>query len=481
MELRDYMRILRKNWILLLIGIVLGAAGGYANAALATPMYDSNSKLYVSVQNDGSASGDLVQGTSYARQVVTNYIEVIPTGRVLEPVISELDLDLTVPQLARNITVYSPANSVLLNITVSNADPELAAQIANSVAESFTEVAQSPIANEQPDGTSPIKVTVLDLAAPALHPSSPSYPMNIALGILLGLALALAVAVVRHLLDNRINSANDIEAITKQPLLGAIVKDPDAASTMLVVHKDPQNPRAEAYRSIRTNLQFLDLGSENHSFVISSSKPGEAKTTSSVNIALALAETGARVALIDGDLRRPRVAKFFGMEPEIGLSGVLTGQTELVDSLQRFANTSLYVLAAGPIPPNPSELLGSHAMDQTLAALNEHFDYVLIDSPPILAVTDSAVLSKKTAGVIFICAAGATKRAELESALKTLKGAGGNVLGVVGTMLPTSGVDRYRYDRYAYLDRHLSDPDSAYFESSDRKKSRKANRKKSSK
>lgn len=475
MELRDYIRILRKNWILLLIGVILGAGGGYASAALATPIYQASTKLYVSVQSDASATGDLLQGTSYARQVVTNYIEVIPTGRVLEPVIDELGLDLTLPALARSITVSSPANSVILNVAVTNADPELAAAIANDVAESFIEVAQSPIANEQPDGISPIKVTVLDAASAPAEPSSPNYAMNIALGLLIGLVVALAVAVIRHLLDTRLHGSSDIEAVTKQPLLGAIVNDPDADSTRLIVNTDPRSPRAEAYRSIRTNLQFLDIGSRNHSFVISSSKPGEAKTTSSVNIALALAETGARVALIDGDLRRPRIAGFFGMESELGLSDVLIGRVELVDSLQRFGQSSLYILASGPVPPNPSELLGSHAMDQVLEALNERFDYVLIDSPPILAVTDSAVLSKKTAGVIFICAAERTKRHELENALKTLSNAGGTVLGVVGTMLPTRGVDRYRYDRYSYLDRHLADSEEEYL---NRKRSKKSTSKK---
>ncbi|WP_309491626.1 MULTISPECIES: polysaccharide biosynthesis tyrosine autokinase [unclassified Microbacterium] len=277
---------------------------------------------------------------------------------------------------------------------------------------------------------------------------------------MIGLALGLAIAMLRTVLDNRIHTLHDIETLTDRPVLGGIAFDPDAAKRPLIVHADPRSPRAESFRSLRTNLQFLDLDSGPRIFVVSSAGPGEGKSTTTANLAIALAETGARVALIDGDLRLPRVADYLAIEGGVGLTDVLIGRVDVADALQKWGTTDLYVLPSGQIPPNPSELLGSAAMDQVLASLGEYFDYVLIDAPPLLLVTDAAVVGSKTRGVIIAAASGKTKKQELSGALRALETAGVQMLGIVVTMLPTKGPDSYGYGAYTYGATHDLDGDA---------------------
>uniref|UniRef100_UPI00292ED2A2 CpsD/CapB family tyrosine-protein kinase n=1 Tax=Clavibacter michiganensis TaxID=28447 RepID=UPI00292ED2A2 len=151
-----------------------------------------------------------------------------------------------------------------------------------------------------------------------------------------------------------------------------------------------------------------------------------------------------------GDLRLPRIADYMGIEGGVGLTDVLIGRVEVADVLQKWGRGQLFVLPSGPVPPNPAELLGSAAMSQLLATLTEHFDYVLIDAPPLLLVTDAAVLSKVTRGAIMVAASGKAKKQEFEGALRTLQTAGGRLVGVIMTMLPTRGPDSYGYGAYSY-------------------------------
>lgn len=452
MELHDYIRILRKNWITILLLTLLGVGAAAAYSLVTTPKYESTTQLYVSVQSQAAATTDLVQGTNFARQIVTSYVDVVGTALVLDPVIDELDLDTTSTALAAQITATAPLNTVLINITATDSDPAMAAAIANAAGNSLADAVQTTLESGagSDDQASPVQVTVVQPALVPTQPTSPNIPLNLALGALVGLALGVAAAVLRTVLDTRIHTVHDIEQLTDRPLLGGIAFDPDASKRPLLVHADPRSPRAESFRSLRTNLQFLNIDGGPRSFVISSAGPGEGKSTTTVNLALALAETGARVALLDGDLRLPTVATYLGIEGGVGMTDVLIGRVELADALQRWGTQNLFVLPSGPVPPNPSELLGSSAMDNVLAALTEHFDYVLIDAPPLLLVTDAAVLSRKTRGAILAVAAGRTRKAELEGAIRAIETASGAILGVVATMLPTKGPDSYSYGSYTY-------------------------------
>lgn len=449
MELRDYIRILRKGWILIVAVTLVGVAAGALSSILATPKYVSSTQLFVSVQSsDSSSASDLVQGGNAAQQKVRSYVDVVTSTSVLTPVIAELGLDMSPTDLASQVTAESPLNTVLINITVEDASPQLAADIANAVGASFATVVADDLESPAGSGPSLVKIATIEPAIAATEPSSPRTTLNIGLGFIIGLVLGAGTAVLRGTLDTRIHGAHDVEMVTKAPILGGISFDPGAKKRPLIVNADPRSPRAESFRSLRTNLQFVNLDSTSRCLVMTSSLPGEGKTTTTSNLAVALAETGASVAVVDGDLRLPRLADTMGLEGAVGLTDVLIGRADLQDVLQPWGRGTLYVLPAGRIPPNPSELLGSKAMVALIESLTASFDYVLIDAPPLLPVTDAAILSKLTGGAIVVAAAGRTTRNELQSAMRTLEHIGGRVLGVVMTMLPTKGPDAYGYGNY---------------------------------
>lgn len=451
MELNDYIRILRKSWLLILLLAILGGAVGMTASLLQQPTYQSSAKLYVSVRSEGAATGDLVQGSSFARQIVTSYAEIATTAIVLDPVIAALDLDMTSTELAESVTATAPLNTVGITITVSDGDPARAAQIADAVAASLTDVVETILeAPTTPADAGIVHLTTVQPAEAPTSPSSPNVRLYIMIGALLGLAAGVGVAMLRSVLDTKVRTLHDLEQLTTAPIVGGIAFDPEATKRPLLLQADPRSARAESFRALRTNLRFLEVHGEPRIFVVSSAGPGEGKSTTTVNLAIALAQSGARVALVDGDLRIPRVADYMGVEGGVGLTDVLIGRVGLVDALQRWGQDELFVLTAGTIPPNPSELLGSQAMDQVLTAMAEHFDFVIIDAPPLLLVTDAAVLGTKCRGVLLVAAAGKAKKPDFLAAVRTVETASATVLGVIATMLPTKGPDSYTYGTYAY-------------------------------
>ncbi|MDH6181866.1 capsular exopolysaccharide synthesis family protein [Microbacteriaceae bacterium SG_E_30_P1] len=440
---------------------LLGASGGAVYSILTTPKYQATTALFISVRTSGdSTTGELVQGNTFAQGKVKSYAVVAQSPRVLEPVIEDLNLDVSAKALAAQVSTSSPLDTTVLEITVSDGDPVMAANISNAVAASFSNVVVNQL--EAPTGGQPSLVTIEPIE-PAMVPEVPYLPntrVNLVLGFLVGLALGLGAAILRHVLDTRIHGPQEVQVVTEAPVLGGIGFDPEAKKRPLIVHADPRSSRAESFRALRTNLQFVQLDSGPRVFVVTSSVPGEGKTTTTANLAIALAETGARVAVVDGDLRRPALADYMGLEGAVGLTDVLIGRADLKDVLQKWGRNDLFVLPAGRIPPNPSELLGSAGMAKVIAELGKTFNFVLIDAPPLLPVTDAAVLSKFTTGAIVIVAAGRTKRTELAAALRSFEHIESKVLGVVLTMLPTKGPDSYGYGNYygGYSDVDTSKP-----------------------
>lgn len=192
------------------------------------------------------------------------------------------------------------------------------------------------------------------------------------------------------------------------------------------------------------------MGQTSRAVLVTSSLPGEGKTTTATNMALALAQSGQSVVLIDADLRRPMVAEYLGLERSAGLTTVLVGEADVDDMLQQWGRDNLFVLTSGRIPPNPSELLGSAAMEALLHRLEDQFDAVVIDSPPLIPVTDAAVLAQKVAGVILVVDSQRTKQASMLKSLHSLEMVEANLLGVVLNRLPLKGPDSYGYMQYGY-------------------------------
>jgi capsular exopolysaccharide synthesis family protein len=446
MELRDYLRILRKNWLLILVATLLGIGLAAAWSFTRTPLYEAKSEVFVSTQPGGTVS-ELQQGNSFSLARVTTYVSLVTTPIVLDTVIADLELETSSGSLAAQVTASSPLNTTLVQITVSDPDPQKAADLANAVAASLTSTVQD-IETPAGESTSPIKLTRVRDASVPTAPVSPNVSLNLALGVLIGLALGVGGAVLRNVLDNKVRSPRDVEQVTDRPLIGTIPFDSKAAERPIILQADPHNARAESFRALRTNLQFLEMDGGN-SFVITSSLPSDGKSTTAVNLAIALADAGQRVALIDGDLRKPKVATYLSIEGGAGLTDVLIGRAKLDDVMLPWGDRPLHVLPAGKVPPNPSELLGSNQMTELLADLSARFDVVLLDSAPLLPVTDGAVLAKLTSGAILVVASGRTTTHQLDSAIDVLDTVGARVAGVVLTKVPTKGADAYGYG-YGY-------------------------------
>lgn len=446
MELSDYIRILRKSWLIIVATTLIGLAAAAAYSFTRTPIYSSTSVVFVQSQA-GSTVSDLTQGSNFAESRITTYVGLVKEPVVLDPVITQLGLSSTADELAEQVTSSSPLNSTLIRITVEDADPVLAADIANTLGTSLADAVER-IDTPAGSDVSPIKLTRVRDALASSDPVSPNTTLNLALGLLVGLALGMGIAVLRAVLDTKVRTPRDVIELTDRPIIGAIPHDPKAKERPLILKEDPLNPRSEAFRSLRTNLQFLEVDSGN-TFVITSSISSEGKSTTAINLAIALADSGRRVALVDTDLRKPKVAEYLDIEGGTGLTDVLIGRARLADVLLPWGDRSMHVLPAGRIPPNPSELLGSERMQKLMNALSQEFDVVLCDAPPLLPVTDAAVLTQWTSGAIMVVSVGRTTTHQLEAALSTLDTVGAKVTGIVLSMVPTKGADAYGYG-YGY-------------------------------
>lgn len=448
LELTDYLRIARRNWIWLVSLPLLGLLIAAGLSLAVTPTYTSTTQLFVATQSSGSVS-ELQVANTFSQDRVQSYVQTVKTPAVLQPVIDELGLEDSSAQLANRISASAERSTVLIRISASDSSPARAAAIAQATAQNLIATVTEL---ETPSGgvVSPVKMTVV---TPAVAPSSPGSPASkqyLLVGLLVGLASAVAIAAGRSIFDTKIRGEGEVARISNAPILGGIAFDDDATKKPLLTQAGHQSPRAESFRQIRTNMRFANIDSPSKTTLVTSSMPGEGKSTTATNLAIALAEAGQRVALVDADLRRPSVAKYLGLEGNAGLTTALVGSARLDDLLQPWGQDELYVLTSGEIPPNPSELLGSDAMSELLDQLSASFDAVILDAPPLIPVTDAAVMAQKVGSVVVVVGAGRIRTQDLVKSLGALELVSAKVRGVILNMLPTKGPDAYAYSYYSY-------------------------------
>ncbi|MDI2019859.1 polysaccharide biosynthesis tyrosine autokinase [Paenarthrobacter nicotinovorans] len=446
MNFSDYLRVVRRYWVgvvaLTLTGVLI--AGVWS--ILMVHSYTASTKLFVAIQNSGSVT-ELQQGNTFSQARVQSYIETVSTPLVLEPVIQSLGLATTPSELAERVQASSGLNTVLIEISASDQSPVQAAAIAQGVATSLVQVVDE-LEKPKAGGSSPVRLTIVTPAVASEAPTSPNMRNNLLIGLLAGMLLGAAFAVLRHMGDNTIRGEHELRQLTDASLLGGVAFDAEASSAPLIMDTLRQTPRAESFRQIRTNLQFAHVSHNSKTVLVTSSKPGEGKSTTAVNLAISMSQSGQSVLLIDADLRRPKINEYLGLERNAGLTSALIGSADVNDLLQPWGPHALYVLTSGGIPPNPSELLGSNAMKSLLARLEETFDAIIIDTPPLLPVTDAAVLAQHVGGVVLVIEAQATKVPEVEKALRALEMVDAEMLGVVLNRLPNKGPDAYSYTYY---------------------------------
>lgn len=448
MDLRDYLDVLRTRWKLVVTCTLLGVIAAGLASLLATPMYTSTTKVFVNAADSQSNVGTAYTGSLYTQQIVKSLVDVVNSQRVTQAIVDDLHLDRTASQVSAQISATNPLDTVIVEISVTDPNPRVAQAIATAAATQFTAAAKE---YTQPGVTDNALVTV-NVVQPANLPTTPSSPrtkINLALGFLVGLAIGVGAAVLLETLDTRIKSVEGLSKYFAAPLLAVIAYDSDAAKHPLITQTSGHSARAEAMRQLRTNLQFVDVDHRPRSIVVASSIPREGKTTTAVNLAITLAQTGEQVILVEADMRRPKVADYLGIEGNAGVTDVLIGRAKLEDVLQPWGRTgNFWVLASGPLPPNPSELVASHAMGELVKQLEERA-FVIIDVPPLLPVTDGAVVAQYTGGALLVVASSKVRREQLRTAEENLAKAGGRLLGHVFNMASLRGPDAYRYG-YSY-------------------------------
>jgi succinoglycan biosynthesis transport protein ExoP len=436
LDLKDVLNAVRSGWWLIVGGLLVGLAVAGGLSWSATPLYSSSTQLFVSVAGSTDTSA-AYQGNLFSQQRVTSYAQLLTGEKLAGEVVDDLDLDpeLTPAEVAGKVTAMPLPDTVILEVTVTDTSASRARDIAESLASQFTDEV-----TELEADVSTVKVSMVQPPDLNLAPVSPDVTRNLALGAGLGLLLGLGLALLRTRLDDTVKTGEDVQELTGTGLIGTVLEDSRLDEKHVATSLDEHSVTAEAFRAIRTNLQFLNVDNPPKVLVVASSVPGEGKSTLAVNLATALAQAGSRVTLIEADLRRPRVTRYMGLVGGAGLTNVLAGTAELHEVTQPWGDGKLSVLAAGPMPPNPSEMLGSAQMRSLLQTLRDTQDYVVIDTPPLLPVTDAAVLSVLADGCVITTRFGKTHREQLTEAAATLSRIDATLLGVVLNRVPQAAV-----------------------------------------
>ena len=420
----------RRKWFVVTI-LLLCLIGSGVASALATRSYTATAGLYFSVRQAASVD-DLAQAATFSQAQLASYATLATTPEVLDPVADHLAFPGGGQALAGRVSVTALSGTVILEVSVEDTSPARAARLANAVARQvITTVEELSPANPTTDEPT-VSVTVVRPAEVPTSASSPNTALNLGAGAVLGLGLGIFLALAREALDTRVRRAEDVAELTRTPVLGSLGVEPGRRRRVLM-EAAPHSSQAEAYRQLRTNLQFVELGdgAGHRVIAVTSSLAAEGKSTVAVNLAAALAETGARVLLVDADLRRPTVASVLGLEGAAGLTTVLLGQAAPRDVVQSWGTAGLHVLTSGPLPPNPTELLGSPAMRRLLGELGATFDFVVLDGAPLLPVADSAVLAGLVDGTLLVVNGAKVRRHQLAESLRNLARVDARLLGVV--------------------------------------------------
>ena len=310
-------------------------------------------------------------------------------------------------------------------------------------------------------GITASNIQIVDGAEMPTKPFKPNKRLNLLLATVVGLFLGLGLAFFFEYLDNTVKTPEDVEQLIRLPSFGMIpeisyerrrrLEEGTHYPVELITFAQPKSMLSEAYRNVRTSILLSFSEKPPKRIVISSPNPAEGKTTTVVNTAIALAQTGARVLVVDSDMRKPRIHTIFGEENGVGLSNYLSGNAELRSAIKKSTIPNLYYLPSGPIPPNPSELLGSNLFKKTIKFLGERFDHIILDSPPVLGFADSIILSTSSDGILLVVTGGKTPRETLQRAKDALSQVNAKILGVVINQVDIGRSDYgYYYYRHHY-------------------------------
>jgi len=474
MNLRFLRNIFIKNLALFLI--LFFGFNTFATLVNITSIkvYQSSSTMFVSTPAASLDISTLLVGSSFSASRVKSYAEIVTSSITLKPVIEKLGLSESPGELARNIQVTAPIDTVLLVVSVKDLNPSRASAIANSIARQFA-ITVSNLEISPETGISQVKVTQVKEAVPNFRPVSPRKKVNYSIAIIFAFGLTFIIGFLRELFDSTVKNSEDVS----RELLGVIDFDTSASEKPLLSEENSYASRTEAMRQIRTNLVEKAEKTNLKVLNVTSSIAGEGKSTFCINLCQSLFQAGYKVCLVEGDLRRPTISKYLSsnapiLDFKIGLSDLLQQKPSRVSraSVNRHVvyldSLGFYVITAGATPTNPAELLLGDSFSEVIKILRRDYDFVIIDSPPTLPVTDSRIIDKQADGIILLAKAGVVKKRQLETTMLLHAQVGAVVVGVCINMAPTndptqeygyrsskqnyesSGALKYYYNYYGY-------------------------------
>jgi capsular exopolysaccharide synthesis family protein len=499
LDFHFYFGVLRRRaWIIVLVTIIVTGAA-LARSLNSDKIYSATATVLVQDPN-AQVSVDQSSGNSFID--ISTEVALVQSGKIAAAASTALGVDAA---KVTGLSVGQVGDTTLMSITAQSTTPRVAQKAANTYARQYVKVrkdqkltatqdtikslqdhitdlkAQQAALNPLDPTSAPQVVslqsdidaavqristlqlnaslitqngaTVIDLAGRPSSPIKPDPKRDALLGFALGLVLGLALAFLYEFLDDKIKTQEDVaryaHGLTVLAEIPTMSKE--KKGRRLVALDDPSSGAAEAYRSLRTSLRLLALRKPIQTLLVTSSMAGEGKTTTSANLGVTLARSGLRVIIVDLDLRRASLAPLFGGDNEIGLMSVLVGETTLAEAMYEVPIAAgvppLRFLPAGPIPPNPSEIMGTARMAEVINNLRASADFVIIDSPPIVPVTDAVVLSSRVDAVMMVIQAGKTRRRHLSKSADLLHQADAPVIGAV-----MNGAGRHA--RYGYYERY---------------------------
>ncbi|OZF02679.1 hypothetical protein CH302_04460 [Rhodococcus sp. 15-2388-1-1a] len=432
MEIREYWRILRAGWWIVALATAIGVAGGYAYTFFTTPQYQACARLFVTTEG-GSSVGEAYQNNLFSQERVSSYAGLATSTQVAQRAVDQLQLQESAAELRSRITATPIEKTVLLDLCATDADPAVAQALTNAVAGQLTQVVQE-LETSQRGGNPAAGATIVDQGDVPTAPIGMGLFVALGLGGAVGFVVGLALALLRGLMDRSIRDRPRAEDVSGRVVLGGLPVDATRPTVPVV----SMATMGEPLRILRTNIRFLGGGSPPRVITITSAASSEGRTSTAIDLSAVLAEAGHTVLLVGGDLRSSTLGTRLGIEQNSGLSTVLSGEHSVDDAIQNDVFDGVSVLPAGPVPPNPSELLGSDRAQEVLEALRGHYRYVIVDTPPLLDVTDGAILTALSDGTVVLARTGRTTRDKLRRAIKAIDGVGGTVLGVVTTFEPAA-------------------------------------------
>lgn len=507
LDLRYYLSLILHWWWLIVLAAVIAGAASYFISKRMTPYYQASSTVLVNAAPASKASD--YNSVMMSEQLTSTYAQMMSKDAVLSQVAKQVGLSNPPDQIKKWITVTPVRDTQLIQVVVETTDPELSAKIANSIVDVFatqiqdiqtqrfsqsktaletqltdyekqiadmtSEISKTETSDEKDrlnekitqyrgmyanllqsyeqirlsEAQSVSTVVQVESAASNPEPVKPKVMQNTLLAAIVGILLAAGLIFVREAFDDTVKTPDDITRKFKLPVLGVITHheaDPDAPIAM----SSPRSPITEAYRTLRTNLGYTSVDRKLNTIMVTSPEPGEGKSTITSNLGVVMAQNGKRVIALDCDLRHPCLHSNFGLSNRQGMSTLLSQNSEVTAEIcNPTKEKGLFVITTGPIPPNPAELMGSQKLQSILKWMKETADVILIDTPPVLAVSDAVILAPSLDGVVLVVRPGKTRFGALKQSIEQLQLVNARILGVVLNDVVTRGkAYGYYYKNY---------------------------------